>query len=178
MKISKYTILKYVCVISLEIVLAACIVKPHYDKYACKDDLPPLAIKAQLKKAEKDNISGNEEEKPLKKALENRIKKGEIVKKTPSKYKCNILPVFDLKKDVYFTKYNIYNKKTNKKIGEGYITFVGRIIGNDADVYLMHSNFMGYITYIKVFNPDDPSENYEVKEPGYFTNFQFEKIKE
>ncbi|SES04518.1 hypothetical protein [Lachnobacterium bovis] len=175
MKISKYTILKYVCVISLEIVLAACIVKPHYDKYACKDDLPPLAIKAQLKKAEKDNISGNEEEKPLKKALENRIKKGEIVKKTPSKYKCNILPVFDLKKDVYFTKYNIYNKKTNKKVGEGYIASTCEEIG---DLEKSMEGDFNYITYIKVFNPDDPSENYEVKEPGYFTNFQFEKIKE
>ena len=45
----------------------------------------------------------------------------------------------------------------------------------DIDL-LNYSNYISYITYIKVFNKDNPSENYEVKEPGFLTSFDFEKI--
>ena len=72
-----------------------------------------------------------------------------------------------------FTKYNVYNKKTNRKVGEGYIALVDEKMDIDS---LNYSNYISYITYIKVFNKDNPSENYEVKEPGFLTSFDFEKI--
>lgn len=173
MRISKYTILKYVCVISLELTIAACVSTQYFKKYDDKYKLPLFSLDKQIKKAEKDDIV--EENESLKKAFENRIKKGEYAKKVPGKYKFNNVSEITFKPDkkIVFTKYNVYNKKTNRKVGEGYIALVDEKM--DIDL-LNYSNYISYITYIKVFNKDNPSENYEVKEPGFLTSFDFEKI--
>ena len=73
----------------------------------------------------------------------------------------------NLKKNIYFTKYNIYKKKSNKKVGEGYIASVDEVIKNknlyqcyvSENVISIDAYDVSYITYIKVHNPDDNTEH-------------------
>ncbi len=186
MRISKYTILKYVCVISVELVIAACVIDSYYEVYN-KGEKKLIAIDKQLSLAEKDNvISKKKDNESLTEAFENRIQKGEVAKKVSGRYQCDFVPACKFEKNIYFTKYNIYNKKSNKKVGEGYIASVDEVIKNKnlyqcyvaENVISIDTYDVSYITYIKVHNPDDNTENYEVKEPGFFVNFDFKKIKE
>ena len=171
----KYKVLKYVCVISLELVIAACVYNYAYENYK-KSDETRFAIEKQLNKSEEDNVVfyGGDGES-LKKAFENRIQKGEIIKKVPGKYRCKFTSVYKFKNEPVFSKYYIYNKKTNKKVGEGYIALAFEMIG---DSYRSIESNPNYISYIKVDNPDNPDENYIVKEPGSVMDFEFEKIEE
>ncbi|SFG36437.1 hypothetical protein SAMN04487761_11469 [Lachnospiraceae bacterium C7] len=179
MRISKYTILKYVCVISLELILVACIYNSEYRAYMNKKE-SSIAIKKQLSLAEKDKVIEKKQGESLKQAFENRIQKDEFVKKTTGKYECKFISGCKFPRNVYFTKYNVYNKKTNKKVGEGFIAPVNEKIGGEClERYVSdYSQYVSYIVYIKVFNPDNIEENYEVKEPGYFTEVCFKKVEE
>lgn len=168
----KYTILKYVCVISLELILTAC-VYDHVREVYINSDKERYAIEKQLNKSEEDNVVVDDE--PLKKAFQNRIQKDEVAKKAPGKYRCKFTSEYQYKKNPVFSKYYIYNKKTNKKVGEGYIAPTCEVIGDFEKS--MEGDF-NYITYIKVYNPDDSNESYIVKEPGSVIDFEFEKMEE
>ncbi|WP_029067174.1 hypothetical protein [Lachnobacterium bovis] len=186
MKISKYSILKYVCVISVELVIAACVIDSYYKVYN-KGEKKLIALDKQLSLAEKDNvISKKEDNESLTEAFENRIQKDEVAKKVPGRYQCEFVSACKFEKNIYFTRYDIYNKKSNKKVGEGFIAAAKGVI-NDKDIsqcYIYENAIskmtyeVSYITYIKVYNPDNKDENYEIKEPGIFVNFDFKKVKE
>ncbi|WP_029067520.1 hypothetical protein [Lachnobacterium bovis] len=172
MRISKYTILKYVCVLSLELVCVAWLIQSNYKGYREGKDKHLYAVEKLSSQWEKDTVVAEKDEKEsLNQAFENRIQKGEVAKKLPGKYQCKFVNACKFEKNIFFTKYDIYNKKMNKKVGEGYIASVKEI---DA----IYKIYTPYITYIKVYNPSDKNENYEVKEPGYFSNFDFTKVEE
>ena len=74
MRISKYTILKYVCVISLELILVAFVYNSEYRAYMNKKE-SSIAIKKQLSLAEKDKVIEKSKENLLNRLLKIEFKK-------------------------------------------------------------------------------------------------------